>query len=296
MAFDASRTVPRAASAASASGGGGFGSLPARAASSRALPPPAASSSAAPPSYQGNAGTSWASASARVEDELRRASAQVGVLRKCSDALGTPRDSEDLRGKLGAAMARAREGLQAVGAMLKGELAAAAASDEGSLSQKERGERRLKQQRFGKDAELALGQYKEVRLAVGGGGAVKASAPRAARAPYALSHTHTHTHAYTRARTHTPSHHQAASAAEERLRKFPPPAPAAAAGGAKKSNKGAAGKGPSKAEEGAKCVCCPPPRPRACGARHFPPLSPLPLFISTLAPPTLQPPHAAGGL
>ena len=163
MAFDGGDAAyRRAASASTPAGSGGFGSLPAaRAASARGLgappaPPP-------PASYQGNAGTAWAAACSRAEDELRRCGAQIASLRKCADALGTPRDTEELRGKLAGALARGREGLLAVGELIKGELPAAGASDEGSLSGKERGERKLKLQRFGRDAELAAAQYKEVR-------------------------------------------------------------------------------------------------------------------------------------
>ncbi len=189
MAFDAKPgDLRRATSAATGGGGGGFGSVPARSASAR-LP----ASSAPAVGYQSGAGGAWAAACAKLTAELQRAGTQVALLRKCAESVGGARDSEELRDKLAGALSASGDGVRGVTGVLKGELAAALAADEGSLSQKERADRRMQQTRFEKDAASLGAAYKEAAAAAndklrkhaapagGGGGGKKGKSGGAGR-------------------------------------------------------------------------------------------------------------------
>jgi hypothetical protein len=99
----------------------------------------------------------------RVEEELRRFATLTSTLKKNVDALGTPRDSEDVRAKITAAVARGKEAVTDISGLLKTNLAEAGATDDASLSQMERTARKTQQQRFEKDWMAASAVYKEVR-------------------------------------------------------------------------------------------------------------------------------------
>lgn len=150
-------------------GGGGFGDREIR----RAVAQPGAgvsggglargSSSRAPASYQNAGASAWTTVCGRVEEELRRFATLTSTLKKNVDTLGTPRDSEDVRTKITAAVARGKEAVTDISGLLKTNLAEAGATDDASLSQMERTARKTQQQRFEKDWMAASAAYKEVR-------------------------------------------------------------------------------------------------------------------------------------
>ena len=157
MAFDAKPGELRRATSAAAGGGTALNSRPSG---------PARGASALPAvGYQSGGGGAWASACAKLSAELQRAGAQVALVRKHCESVGGARDSEDLRGRLAGALGASGDGVRGIAALLKGELATALAADEGSLSQKERAERRMQQQRFEKDAAALAAAYKEAATA-----------------------------------------------------------------------------------------------------------------------------------
>ena len=140
---------------------GGGGGVPRQ--SSSGLPRASSSRGAAASSaqtYQGSGDSVWQATCSRVEEELRRLAALTVQLRKSVDAVGTARDSEDVRQKISTSMSKGKDILADIATLLKSKLQEAA--DDTSLSQKERTARRTQQQRFEKDWAAASTAYKEV--------------------------------------------------------------------------------------------------------------------------------------
>jgi hypothetical protein len=119
-------------------------------------------------SYQNAGESAWAGVVSRVEDELRRFTALTAQLKKGVDAVGSARDSDDVRQKIATAIARGKDSVADISNLLKTKLADLAGAEDEGLSQKERTARRNQQQRFEKDWSSASTAYKDVRGAGGG--------------------------------------------------------------------------------------------------------------------------------
>ena len=120
-----------------------------------------ANSSRAAASYQNAGDSAWAGMCSRVEDELRRFTALSSQLKKGVDLVGTARDSEEVRGRIAAALERGKDSVADISNLLKTKLADAASADEATLSAKERTARTQQQQRFQRDWGTASGVYSE---------------------------------------------------------------------------------------------------------------------------------------
>lgn len=118
-------------------------------------------------SYQNAAGegSAWAGVVAQVEDELRRFTALSAQLKKSVDLVGSARDSEEVRQRIAAALARGKESVDGISALLRTKLAEAAGKEEAGLSAKDRAARKTQQQRFEKDWLTVSSAYKDVRAA-----------------------------------------------------------------------------------------------------------------------------------
>lgn len=160
-------------------------------------------------SYQAGAavsgGDSFARACALVEDDVRKFAAGVAALRKLAESIGGARDSPDVRARVAAGVARARDATAAISAALKGELATEA--ERADLSPKEKGARRLQAQRYAKDYKDAVAAYQEVRR---GAGEARGRARRA--------HSHPHPTPFP-----PPPPRQAATLVQEKTRAHPTP-------------------------------------------------------------------------
>jgi len=113
-------------------------------------------------SYQGSGENPWTSVCGRIEDELRRFSSLTATLKKNVDTIGSARDSEDIRSKITAAVAKGKDAVADVSGLLKTSLSEASAADDPSLSQKEKAARKVQQQRFEKDWLAASTAFKDV--------------------------------------------------------------------------------------------------------------------------------------
>jgi hypothetical protein len=137
-------------------------------------------------SYQNAAageGSAWASVVTQVEDELRRFTALSAQLKKSVDLVGSARDSEEVRQRIAAALARGKESVDGISALLRTKLAEAAGKEEAGLSAKDRAARKTQQQRFEKDWLTVSSAYKDVRAGAAESVARRLLPPLPARLP-----------------------------------------------------------------------------------------------------------------
>ena len=229
--------------------GGGF----TRASSSR---------SAGPASYQNAAAgeaSAWAGVVTQVEDELRRFTALSAQLKKSVDLVGSARDSEEVRQRIAAALARGKESVDGISALLRTKLAEAAGKEEAGLSAKDRAARKTQQQRFEKDWLTVSSAYKDVRGGRGqrGGARAQGSGGPPGLRPSARKLLTSPTHAPALLLSHPL---QTLGQWQEKSRKHPAPAKSGGASGGAGASKqkypsvGSSSATSSKAEEEASCV------------------------------------------
>ena len=110
-------------------------------------------------SYQ-NADRGYLAVCEAIERELKKLTALVAATQKQVDAVGTPKDSLELRKKIEAGIQKGKELSKAVSAQLRDELPALA--DASELTPKERSGRKIQQTRYMNTYKEAVAAFTQV--------------------------------------------------------------------------------------------------------------------------------------